>query len=76
MNSNESRLGKIWQLFDTKSLLFEYYQSSRLTSVKKRLGWNFSGVNLSGADLTGANLTNANLEDIITDENTKIEIPQ
>ncbi|BAQ62980.1 hypothetical protein GM3708_3386 [Geminocystis sp. NIES-3708] len=37
---------------------------------------NLSGANLSNADLSGADLTNANLEGIITDENTKIEIPE
>jgi uncharacterized protein YjbI with pentapeptide repeats len=37
---------------------------------------NLSGANLSGADLTDANLSGANLEGIITDENTKIEIPE
>lgn len=37
---------------------------------------DLSNANLSGADLTGADLTNANLEGIITDENTKIDIPE
>jgi hypothetical protein len=37
---------------------------------------NLSNANLSGADLTGADLTDTNLEEIITDENTKIEIPE
>lgn len=37
---------------------------------------DLSNANLKGADLTGADLTDANLEGIITDENTKIEIPE
>ncbi len=39
-------------------------------------GANLSNADLSGADLTDADLTDANLEGIITDENTKIEIPE
>lgn len=37
---------------------------------------DLSNADLSGADLTDADLTDANLERIITDENTKIEIPE
>lgn len=66
------------------------YEDSSLRS-QNLTGVNFSNIDLSGADLTGANLSNAdlsgadltdadltdaNLEGIITDENTKIEIPE
>ena len=37
---------------------------------------DLSGADLSGANLTDADLTDANLEEIITDENTIIEIPE